>query len=153
MLTTDQKLTNLETITHITRVRDLINQCVVELLSRGEKHDKSKLSSPEVEVFTEFTPRLSSLDYGSDEYNQCREKMDSALIHHYSHNRHHPEHFSDGVDDMNLIDLLEMIVDWKAASERHASGNVYNSVIINTDRFKLSPQLVKILNNTIDYLF
>lgn len=56
------------------------------------------------------------------------------------------------VNNMNLIDLLEMIVDWYAATKRHNDGNIYRSIEINTERFGLSPQLVSIIRNTADYL-
>ena len=74
--------------------------------------------------------------------------MGPALAHHYANNRHHPEHHKNGVDDMTLIDVLEMLIDWKAASERHNDGNILKSIEKNADRFGLSPQLVKILENT-----
>jgi hypothetical protein len=61
---------------------------------------------------------------------------------------HHPEHFKDGVDDMNLLDIMEMFCDWKAAGERHNDGNILKSIERNADRFGLSPQLVRILENT-----
>jgi hypothetical protein len=50
---------------------------------------------------------------------------------------------------MNLVDLLEMIIDWKAASMRHDDGDVMRSIDINTKRFGMDPQLVKILQNTV----
>ncbi len=53
---------------------------------------------------------------------------------------------------MNLIDLVEMLCDWKAASMRHHDGNIRRSIEINGDRFGLSPQLVRILENTADLL-
>lgn len=49
---------------------------------------------------------------------------------------------------MTLVDLLEMFGDWKASSMRHNDGNILKSVEINAGRFKMSPQLVKILENT-----
>ncbi len=53
------------------------------------------------------------------------------------------------VNGMSLFDILEMLLDWKAASERMANGgDIAKSIQINTDRFKLSPQLVNLLNNT-----
>jgi hypothetical protein len=78
--------------------------------------------------------------------------MRPALEHHYAKNRHHPDHFKNGVDEMNLLDVLEMLLDWKASSERHDDGNIRRSIEINADRFKLSPQLVKLLENTVDFL-
>ena len=50
---------------------------------------------------------------------------------------------------MSLIDILEMLCDWKAASERHANGSIMHSLIINRDRFKISDQLHAILENTV----
>lgn len=153
MLTPEQELTNVETLAHISRVRDLLSLCIDDLKNRAENHDKSKLSSPEVEIFTEFTPKLRDSVYLSDEYNQFRKEMGVALDHHYKHNSHHPEHYENGIDGMNLLDLIEMFVDWKAASERHTTGDINKSIILNIERFKLSPQLVNILNNTVNYLF
>lgn len=152
-LTIEQKATNYETYKHISRIRNLLNKCSCELLKRGELHDQSKLQTPEVECFTEYTPKLAASTYGSDEYNGFLKKMKPALEHHYANNRHHPEHFKNGVDDMNLIDIVEMLCDWKAASERHNDGNIRKSIEINANRFGLSPQLVKILENTADVLF
>ena len=153
MLTIEERATNNDTFRHIERVRNLLNICVMELLRRGELHDQSKLEPPEVSVFTEFTARLATSTYGSEEYNSFKASMKPALDHHYAHNRHHPEHFKHGVDDMNLLDIVEMLCDWKAASERHNDGNIRRSIEINADRFKLSPQLVRILENTADLLF
>lgn len=58
---------------------------------------------------------------------------------------HKPEH---GVSGMDLFDLVEMFFDWKAATERMSSGDIHKSIDINTKRFNLSPQLVRILRNT-----
>lgn len=152
-LTLEEKATNNDTFRHIERVRNLLNACVRELLDRGERHDQSKLEEPEVAAFTEFTPKLAASTYGSPEYHEFRAAMKPALDHHYANNRHHPEHFKDGVDDMNLLDVLEMLCDWKAASERHNDGNIRRSIEVNADRFSLSPQLVRILENTAEFLF
>lgn len=67
-------------------------------------------------------------------------------------NRHHPEHFVNGMNDMNLIDLIEMICDWKASSERHADGDIYKSIEINQKRFGYSDDVKSLLKNTVDYL-
>lgn len=153
MLTEAQKSTNYDTFRHIERVRNLLNACVGELLRRGELHDQSKLESPEVEYFTEYTAKLANCTYGSEEYNQNRAAMKPALDHHYANNRHHPEWHKNGINDMNLIDIVEMLCDWKAASERHNDGNINKSIEMNADRFGISPQLARILENTADLMF
>jgi len=116
-------------------------------------HDQSKLDNPEISLFTEYTPKLADCTYGSDEYKSFLGAMKPAIDHHYANNRHHPEHFKNGVDEMNLIDMIEMLCDWKAASERHNDGNIRKSIEINANRFNMSPQLVKIFENTADILF
>lgn len=148
MLTVEEQATNFETMRHIERVRNLLNLFVRELLNRGEAHDQSKLEPPEVSLFTIYTAKLSSVTYGSPEYAAFLRELKPALDHHYAKNRHHPEHHKNGVEDMTLIDLLEMFADWKAASERHHDGNILKSIEKNADRFRLSPQLVRILENT-----
>jgi hypothetical protein len=153
MLSEQEKATNYDTFRHIERVRNLLNVCIVDLIKRGELHDQTKLVSPEVEAFTEYTSKLATCTYGSDEYKGYLAAIKPALDHHYAHNRHHPEHHKNGVNDMNLLDIVEMLCDWKAASERHNDGNIRKSIEINANRFGLSPQMVTILENTADVLF
>jgi len=149
-LTVAEQVTNFETMRHIELVRNLISGCIVELLDRSQKHDQSKLRTPEVDMFTKYTAQLKELTYGSAEYEECRKKMGPALDHHYANNRHHPEHHKNGVDDMNLVDLIEMLCDWKAASTRHNDGNLRTSIEINGKRFEMSPQLIRIFENSVD---
>lgn len=148
-LTLEEQATNAETLKHIRRVQQLLNGVIKEIIDRGEKHDLSKLEKPEVEIFTKFTPKLAKSEYGSEEYDNNKKAMGAAIEHHYEHNRHHPEHHENGIDDMNLVDLIEMICDWKAATERHKTGDINNSIKVNKDRFKIDDQLTKILQNSI----
>jgi hypothetical protein len=149
-LTIEQQATNYETMRHIEQVRNLLNLFAGELLHRGEAHDQSKMRTPEVEGFTEYTKKLATCTYGSPEYEGYRKALGEALTHHYAKNRHHPEHFKEGIDGMNLIDLVEMFCDWKAATMRHHDGNLRKSITHNATRFGINPQLVKILENTAD---
>lgn len=119
-----------------------------KLTTRGVNHDVVKLDSPEVEIFAEHTDALKDLEYNSEEYKQHLAAMKPALDHHYAQCRHHPEHFQNGINDMNLIDLVEMLADWKAASERQHNGNLLTSIEQNAVRFKMSDQLKQILLNT-----
>lgn len=151
-LTLEQQACNFHTMQHIARVRDLLNVIVVDLLQRGTLHDLSKLGSPEVELFTELTPKLATTTYGSPEYDALKEQLHVALEHHYAHTRHHPESFKRGIRDMNLVDLVEMFCDWKAASERHNDGNIRKSIEINGRRFQMPPELIEIFENTVDLL-
>jgi hypothetical protein len=149
-LTQKQKITNFETLLHIQKVRNYLNVCIRELLRRGEEHDQTKMDQPELDYFTEYTDKLAKSTYGSEEYEENKEAMQPALDHHYANNRHHPEHFKNGVEDMTLLDLVEMFCDWKASSERHNDGNLRKSIEINGERFAMSEQLIKIFENTIE---
>lgn len=137
-----------DTLKHIKRVNELLTDSAIELLNRGKIHDNSKLNSPEKELFDEYTPKLANCTYGSEEYKSFLDGLKVALDHHYKHNSHHPEHYKNGVDDFDLFDLIEMFMDWKAATERHNDGDIYKSIEINKDRFKLSDQICKIFKNT-----
>jgi hypothetical protein len=138
----------LATLVHSRRVDELLLQLISGLQERVTQHDLSKLYDPEKPIFDEYSPKLKDSTYGSDEYWQFLEEMQVALDHHYAVNRHHPEHFATGVDGMNLIDLVEMLCDWKAATERHDDGDLERSLEVQRGRFNLSDQLVSILRNT-----
>lgn len=138
-----------ETMKHIEEVRKNIMVIINKIAARGMEHDKLKMESPEVEVFTEYTPKLSETTYGSEEYKTYLKEMQPALKHHYANYRHHPEHFQNGINDMNLIDIVEMLCDWKASASRHNDGNLLTSISINAKRFGIDKQLQQILINTV----
>lgn len=138
-----------DTWNHIHRVRSLIDHAVLKLIRRGQQHDQTKLASPEREAFDLATPKLRDTQYGSAAYRQTLSEMEGALAHHYEHNSHHPEHFQNGIKGMSLLDLVEMMCDWKAAGERHADGgDIMRSIEMNASRFGISTQLRTILENT-----
>ena len=137
-----------ETQKHIENVRKYIRFIIDKIDIRGVKHDASKLETPEVELFAEHTLQLANLSYGSDEYKESLEQLKPALEHHYASNRHHPEHFVNGVNDMTLIDIIEMFCDWKASTLRHNDGNLLKSIEMNAERFNMDGQLKAILINT-----
>lgn len=148
-LSDQQKITNYETLKHIQTVMSLLATMQHELTRRMFSHDRSKLGAPELDMFVQFTDKLADMTYGSAEYEECRQAMlRDALGHHYEHNRHHPEHFPNGIAGMNLIDLVEMLCDWKAAGMRHNDGDIHKSIEHNAQRFGIEPQLVQILLNT-----
>lgn len=149
-LTPEERLTNAETMRHILTVRALLLEVVGELTRRARAHDVSKLGPPEVDTFVKYTPILKGLTYGSDEYRAALAAMEPALRNHYAKNSHHPEHFEGGILDMDLFDLLEMMIDWKAATLRHANGDLRKSLEVNGPRYGIPEPLYRILGNTIE---
>lgn len=139
-----------ETLYHIRRVNELLIKSAKELLNRAMKHDTTKLESPEVEYFDQYTEQLSSLTYDSPEYKENLAKLKPALDHHYAHNSHHPQHYARGINDMDIYDLIEMLNDWKASGERQLNGNILISLEKNKQRYGIDEQLYQILKNTVD---
>lgn len=142
-----------DTLQHIRKVQNYLSFAAARLLERGTRHDDSKLEDPEKSLFDEMTPILKDLVYDSEEYKASLERLQVALKHHYENNSHHPEHYPNGVNDMDLFDVIEMFFDWKAATERTKDGDIYKSLEINQKRFNISDQLISIFKNTADRLF
>lgn len=67
-------------------------------------------------------------------------------------NSHHPEFYENGICGMNLLDLVEMLCDWKAATLRHNDGDIRRSIEINQKRFGYSDELKQILLNTLQFI-
>lgn len=120
----------------------------LRLLWRAIVHDLSKYRSPEAEIFAEVLPELEDTTYGSEEYEELLDRLGPALEHHYEHNRHHPEHFDHEdfrgrpIRAMNLLDVVEMFCDWRAAVRRHRDGNIAQSVRTNAERYGFDDDLL-----------
>ncbi|QDU13104.1 hypothetical protein CA11_08860 [Gimesia maris] len=106
---------------HIERVRSCLtllaaeSECGAELLERAQVHDASKFGPEERVPYIWLT-----------EFHRCRwrkipfqyppgmeERVQSAIRHHVTSNRHHPE-FHDDPNQMTEVDLIEMVCDWTA---------------------------------------
>jgi len=141
------------TLAHVNEVRENIWTLIKALDKRAQVHDASKFEDPERKIFAANTTKLAITEYGTDSYKQLLESIKPAIDHHYAVNRHHPEHFTDGIAGMDLIDLLEMLADWTAATKRNKNGNPHKSIDFNQKRFGICPQLVEILKNTVNRYF
>lgn len=138
-----------DTYAHILVVQGYLLTAIQDLMYRLTQHDTSKLESPEREAYDVVTPRLRSTPYGSDEYRATLREMKPAIKHHYELNQHHPEHYEDGIRGMSLLDLVEMLCDWKAAAQRQPDSlSLSRSVEVNQERFGYSDELKQILLNT-----
>ena len=148
-----------ETRKHQQEVSNLLIWFAGRLLKRAVEHDASKLKKPERDIFIKYTPKLKSVTYGSDKYKEYLKEMKVALDHHYYKNKHHPE-FNDingfsfqtlnsAIRSMDLLDIIEMLFDWYAATKRHADGNIGKSITNNEKRFGINEQLSQIFRNTI----
>src|ERR1051325_2823710 len=138
-----------DTLEHISKVGLRIGEIITNLRRRAHDHDASKLVEPEKSGFDVLTFKLASLVYGSEEYKAALEEGKPTIAHHYAHNSHHPEHYENGIAGMSLLDVIEMLADWRAASERLQQGSILASLEHNRIRFGIDDQLYAILCNTV----
>lgn len=134
----------------VTRIGNMI---VKEIQRRISDHDLSKYRDPERSCYDKYIPQLREAKYGSKEYYAIREQMQKeGLDHHYQVNRHHPEHFENGIKDMTIVDLVEYFIDTYAASTK--SDTPYKEgVKANAGRHHLPDALVQIFINTVNAYF
>lgn len=123
-----------------------------ELTHRAARHDDSKLQEPEKSGYDQLVADLKDIVYGTDEYRAALRAAKPVIDHHYAHNSHHPEHYPNGIAGMSLLDLIEMVCDWKAASERTKQGSIAQSLAHNRQRFQIDDQLASVLENTVKEL-
>ncbi len=142
-----------DTRVHIAKVQANLAKVCGQLSERAAIHDESKMVDPEKPIFDEIRPLLDTCEYGSDEYKALMVRLAPALEHHFAHNRHHPEFHDDGVNGMNLLDLVEMVCDWQAAAMRKPDGDVRKGLPYNFDRYGIDPQLARIIENTVEALW
>ncbi len=141
-----------DTQRHIVRVQDYIETMRNELAIRAARHDESKLQEPEKSGYDVLGQALHGAVYGTPEYYAVMNdpRIKGAIQHHVKHTikRHHREANKRGIDGMTLIDILEMVCDWKAASERGGGKTFLEGLAINRERNGLSEQLYNIFVNT-----
>jgi len=119
-----------------------------KLFIRAFIHDYSKYGLYEASGFGKVTHKLKYTTYNSDYYKYLLEKIKPYIKHHYKINRHHPEHYQNGIDDMSIYDLLEMICDWKSSMRRHKDFENFDTNIgINKKRFDINEVLIKLIQN------
>jgi hypothetical protein len=107
-----------------------------KLLWRALIHDLSKFKNDEAIVFSKYVKDLKNSEFGQASYITCLELTKQARELHYKRNSHHPQHHRFGFPDMSFLDRVEMLIDWKAASRRNISGNMWKSILINQQRFQ-----------------
>ncbi len=141
-----------ETHDHIAKVAKNIDRAVIQLFARADSHDASKLVEPELSGWDSCVGKLATLEYGTEEYADALVELAPTLEHHYAANDHHPDHYpNDDVSGMSALALIEMVCDWKAASERtkQVEGvSFLDNLGVNQVRFGYSDDVARIILNT-----
>lgn len=63
-----------------------------------------------------------------------------------------PDTTKNGINDMSLISIIEMLCDWKAASLRDPNRDFRDSCKLNCEKYGASEQLTIIIVNTAEPL-
>jgi hypothetical protein len=141
-----------DTILHVAEVKEGLEQFRTELTKRGLLHDMTKFQEPEFSAFVMTRPRFKKVNYGTSEYQKICDEVKPALDHHYANNRHHTAYHKNGINDMNLIDILEMIADWKAAERRSPDKSLKDTLEFAFKKYGIEEQLGTIIQNTLKNL-
>lgn len=140
-----------KSVQHIRDVQALIMECSINLQDRLLAHDQSKLVEPERSAYEGLDEKLVGIEFGSDAYKlTIKAHLGSALNHHYAYNRHHPEHYSNGIAGMSLFDLLEMLCDLRAICTEKGKPEI--DLETNKRIHNMSDEMYGLLLNTIEEL-
>ncbi len=119
------------------------------MLWRSFIHDYTKYGMTESRGFFKVIDGLKTSTYGSKEYHAMIDEIKPSIEAHYKRWSHHPEHYENKINGMNLEDLVEMWCDWKAAVRRHTDGELNKSIEHNKTRHNISEQVCSVLKNSI----
>lgn len=137
---------------HKKGVKNYLEIISMLLNSRALTHDNSKSSNEEYKYY-KMANSVNRNDFKTyEEYlDFIKPTLNKGLKHHYENNRHHPEYFDNGIEDMTLIDVLEMIADWYISIKQNGK-ELDNEIKYNFDKYNVSEQLRKIIMNTYKYI-
>lgn len=139
-----------DTVNHIGLVQAELGVVIQDLIQRALRHDQSKKEEPEKSAIDRVRPRLKELEYGTLEYKELKHEFSQ---YHYAANDHHLEHFANGIEGMNLLQIVEMFCDWCAAVKTHRpEDNIFKSIDIICAEHGINDQVKQIFINTAEYL-
>ena len=136
---------------HITIVQKYLTRLSNRLAERAIEHDLSKLSKDELAGFVEVNQIARLHPYGSPEHKASL-SGNKTIDLHFSRNSHHPEYWPNGIDDMSLLDLIELVVDWKAASLTYGQTSLQDSLAIQQKRFNLDDKMMWLISLIVEEL-
>ncbi len=141
-----------DTMLHIGEVQENLEVFCGELRRRGLSHDRTKLQELEFDAFVSTCDRFKKVNYGTPEYQALVDEIKPAVDHHYQSNRHHTAYHENGINGMSLIDVLEMVADWRAAARRSPDKTLKDSLDYAFKKYQIEPQMQQIILNTLNEL-
>ena len=138
-----------DTLLHISEVKENLETVASELRKRGEAHDRTKLQELEFDAFVSTRDQFKKANYGTKEYDACVSAVKPAVVHHHKNNRHHTDFHENGINDMTLIDIIEMVADWRAAARRSPDKKFADTLDYAKKKYGIDDQMFGIICNTL----
>lgn len=141
-------------IRHRDMIRLNIQRLVHELERRALAHDLSKLATDEVVGFAAINRAAREHAYGTPEYDasmaQAKEPGGCIALH-FSRNSHHPEYHANDTD-MGFLDLIEMVLDWKAAADTYGTNTLRQGLEHNRKRFAFTDAQWWLIEQVVEWI-
>lgn len=135
---------------HIMMQQNFTNEIIERIKYDSDHHDESKTKNPEFMFYCKLNKALTLVKYESKEYKEIINDPHVAM--HKESNSHHPEFYGDdGINGMTLVDIVNMLSDWKSASMT-SDTPLIEGMKKNKEKFEISDQLYQILVNTVELL-
>ena len=129
---------------HIMTVQLILRTLAREMLNRADAHDLSKLGPDEFGGMIAIDRIADKCGLNSPEYMAAL--SGGAIQLHVSRHSHHPEYHVSGVQNMSLLDIVEMVCDWKAANVLRGHPEWNESVRMMSERLGLSSEQIYLIN-------
>lgn len=141
--------------THVSLLMEIMSR---DIRRKGRLHDVSKLSGIEAsmgEMFQEDYNKINVAIPLMPDIEKYNNEMAPAFVEHFKNNDHHVEHFKNGLSDMNILQLTELLCDSLAhmIEKGYAKYECLEKIEFQLKSCNASDDLISIAKNTIDYLY
>jgi hypothetical protein len=141
-------------IAHRDAVRLNMQRLRHEIERRALAHDLTKISLDELGGFVRINRTAREHPYGSDEYRDSMEREkgeDGCITLHYARNSHHPEYHAQPAD-MGFLDVIEMVLDWKAAADTYGKQTLRGSLPHHRERFAFTAAQWWLIEQVVEWI-
>ena len=134
-------------------IENALTDTIMKLEIATEEHDTDKLKEPLKSSYDKYTEELNNLSFSSDKLSKLIDQYKEFSKSHYDNADHHPNKHN-GVQNMPIPNLIEMLCDWCARLEQTSESNlrerIYAYIDKQAEELKFDNALASILKNSAD---
>ena len=138
-------------IRHRERVCDELARLSYELQRRARVHDRDKLEPQKFHGFAQINQTARTHAYGTPEYRESLRHAGPVIASHYAVARHHPEYHA-AESDMGWVDIIEMVINWKAAADIYGKMTLRDGLPKHRERFAFTDAQWWLIEQVVDWL-